>query len=129
MYLPFRNTMQSKIFKAEEILKEHKISHPEFKDIMFFTKDYQKILNSIADDMINSQDYFVQNKVHIPSKGKYKIEDFVVKNPFKINKIKSLAPKNNLEKIEDNSKFNLEKLFSNPITSNMKSENLEYVFS
>ena len=96
MYLPFRNTMQSKIFKAEKILKEHKISQPEFKDIMYFTKDYQKILNSIADDMINSEDYFVQNKVHIPSKGKFKIEDFVVKNPFKINKIESLDPENNL---------------------------------
>ena len=33
MYLPFRNTMQSKIFKAEEILKMHKISQSEFKDI------------------------------------------------------------------------------------------------
>lgn len=127
MYLPFRNTMKSKIFKVEEILKVHKISQPEFKDIMSFTKDYQKILNSIADDMINSEDYFVQNKVHILSKGKYKIEDFVVKNPFKIKKIESLDPENNLEKIEDDTKSNLEKLFFNPIASNMKSEYLEYV--
>ena len=128
MYLPFRNTMQSKIFKAEEILKMHKISQPEFKDIMYFTKDYQKILNSITDDMINSEDYFIQNKVHIPSKGKFKIEDFVVKNPFKITKIESLDPNNNLEKIEDDTKSNLEKLFSNTIASNMKSEYLEFVF-
>ena len=78
--------------------------------------------------MINREDYFVQNKVHIPSKGKYKIEDFVVKNLFKITKIESLDPENNLEKIEDDTKSNLEKLFSNPITSNMKSEYLEFVF-
>ena len=78
--------------------------------------------------MINSEDYFVQNKVHIPSKEKYKIEDFVVKNLFKITKIESLDPENNLEKIEDDTKSNLEKLFSNPITSNMKSEYLEFVF-
>ena len=62
----------------------------------------------------------MQNKTHIPPKGKYKIEDFVVKNSFKITKIKCLDPENNLEKIEDDTKSNFEKLFSNPITSNMK---------
>lgn len=78
--------------------------------------------------MINSEDYFVQNKVHIPSKAKHKIEDFLSKNYFKISKIESLDPENNLQKIEDDTKSNLEKLFSSPITRNMKSEYLEFVF-
>ena len=75
--------MQSKTFSNIELPKKLKISHPEFKEIVKFNKeDYIKILNSINSEIINVHDYFVQNRLHIASKGKYKLEDFIVKNPF-----------------------------------------------
>lgn len=82
-FLAFKSIMQSKTFSNIELPKKLKISQPEFKEIVKFNKeDYIKILNSINSEIINAHDYFVQNRLHIASKGKYKLEDFIVKNPF-----------------------------------------------
>ena len=82
-FLAFKSIMQSKTFSNIEFPKKLKTSQPEFKEIVKFNKeDYIKLLNSINSEIINVHDYFVQNRLHIASKGKYKLEDFSVKNPF-----------------------------------------------
>ena len=110
--------MQSKTFSNTELPKKLKISQPEFKEIVKFNQeDYIKILNSINSEIINVHDYFVQKILHIASKGKYKLEDFIVKNPFIALRGECTNEEYKLDQIDKNTKSALEKIFSNQITS------------
>jgi len=51
-------------------------------------------------EIIPSKEYFVQNRIHIPSKGKYKMEDIKVKNPFLSSIGKCYDPDYSLDKID-----------------------------
>ena len=129
-YLAFKNTMQSKIFKNIDSKTKFKISQPDFKEVVKFQKDeFLKLLNSINNEIINSNDYFVQNRIHISSKEKYKVEDFIIKNPFITSKGECLDEEYNLEIIDKDSKSALEKLFTNQIASEMKLEYIEFIFA
>ena len=122
-FLAFKSTMQSKIYKNIEILKKLKITQPEFKEIVTFSKDdYIKLFNSINSEIINNHEYFAQNRIHIPSKKKYKLEDLMVKNPFITLRGECLNEDYYLEQIDKDKKSTLEKLFTHPITSDMKLE-------
>lgn len=60
--------------------ENRKLFQSEYKEIIKFHKeDYLKMLSSINNVIINKHEYFVQNRIHIPSKGKYKLEDYIVK--------------------------------------------------
>ena len=91
--------------------------NPEYKDnIKFIKDDYIKLLNSIQIDKINSHEYFVQNRRHIDSKGKYKIEDFVIKNPFMTLRGECYDDDEyKIDQIDKDTKSSLENLFPNPI--------------
>ena len=129
-FLAFKTTMQSKIYKNIETTKKIKISQPEFKEIIKFNKDeYTKLLNSINKEFITVNDYFVQNRIHIPSKGKYKLEDLMVKNPFAVLRGLCFNEDYTPDQIDKETKSVLEKLFTNPITSEMKLEYIEFIFS
>ena len=129
-FLAFKNIMQKKIYKNIENPKKAKIMNPEFIEIVKFNKDdYIKILNSINNEKIYVHEYFVQNRRHIDSKGKYKIEDITVKNPFMTLRGECYDEEYKLEKIDQDTKSTLENLFTNKITSEMKLEYIEFIFS
>ena len=129
-FLPFKNIMQSDIYKNFEEIKRMKITQPEFKEIVKFDKeDYFKLLNSINTDIINSREYFVQNRLHIPSKGKYKLEDYIIKNPFSSLRGECFSEDYNLDSISKDTNSALEKIFSHQIASEIKLEYLEFVFT
>ena len=130
LYLPFQNTMKSKVYKNLSQKNNNGKIEIEFLDVIKFKKeDYDKVINSISEDMINSEEYFVQNKFHNSSKEQYKVEDIPVKNAFKTIRCECLNEDYTLEKIDSDTKYAIEKLFSDQITSNMKSEYLEFVFA
>jgi hypothetical protein len=129
-FLPFKNIMQSEVFKALEETKKVKIYQPEFKEIIKFHKDdYLKMLSSINSDIFKTREYFVQNRIHIPSKGKYKLEDFIVKNPFCSLRGECFSEDYNLDTILKETNLALEKIFNNVIASEMKLEYIEFVFT
>ena len=128
-FLAFNSMMQYKLFKNIEAPKRIKMN-PEYKDnIKFIKDDYIKLLNSIQIDKINSHEYFVQNRRHIDSKGKYKIEDFVIKNPYMTLRGECYDDEYKIDQIDKDTKSTLENLFANPITSEMKLEYIEFIFS
>ena len=129
-FLSFKNIMQSKIYQNIEEAKNRKLIKPEFKEIIKFHKDdYMKMLSSINTDIINSHEYFLQNRIHIPSKGKYKLEDIIVKNPFSSLRGECYNEDYNLDNIFKDTNSALEKLFSHQITSEMKLEYIDFVFT
>lgn len=129
-FLPFKNIMQSDIYKNIEEIKRMKITQPECKEIVKFDKeDYFKLLNSINTYIINSREYFVKNRLHIPSKGKYKLEDYIVKNPFSSLRGECFSEDYNLDAISKDTSSSLEKIFSYQIASEIKLEYLEFVFT
>ena len=129
-FLPFKKIMQSDIYKNIEEIKRMKITQPEFKEIVKFDKeDYFKLLNSINTDIINSREYFVQNRLHIPSKGKYKLEDYIIKNPFSSLRGECFSEDYNLDAISKDANSALEKIFFHQIASEIKLEYLEFVFT
>ena len=129
-FISFKNIMQSKLFTVLDHSKNTKILHPEFKEVIKFNKDdFKKILNSINNERINVYDYFVQNRRHIDSKGKYKIEDIPVKNPFMTLRGECYDEEYKLDQIDKDTKSVLESIFTNPIASEMKLEYIEFIFS
>ena len=130
VYESFKNIMQSKNFKSVEPTKKIKLFSPEFKEVIEFKKsDFMQLLESINKEIIGVKDYFVQNRIHIPSKGKYKLEDIKVKNPFSVILGRCRDDEYNNEQIDRDSKSALEKFFSNPIGSEMKLEYIEFIFT
>ena len=130
IYESFKNIMQSKNYKSIESSKKLKSLLPEFKEIVEFKKsDFMQLLDSINKEIIAVKDYFVQNRIHIPSKGKYKLEDIKVKNPFSAILGRCRDDDYNKEQIDKDAKSALEKLFSNPISSEMKLEYIEFIFT
>ena len=98
LIIPFKVVMNSKVFNSNSINEKYKIQQPEFKDIIKFNKDeYSKLLESINSVRINTNDFFVQNRTHKPSKGKYKLEDIIIKNPFLTSKGECINEEYNLE--------------------------------
>ena len=129
-FISFKNIMQSKLFTVLDHSKNTKILHPEFKEVIkFYKDDFKKILNSINNERINVYDYFVQNRRHIDSKGKYKIEDISVKNPFMTLRGECYDEEYKLDQIDKDTKSVLESIFTNPIASEMKLEYIEFIFS
>ena len=125
----FKNVMQSKIYKNIEI-KKSKLTQPEFKQIVEFKKeDFLQLLKSINNEIITVKDYFVQNRIHIPSKGKYKLEEIKIKNPFSAIMGRCSDEDYNQNQIDKESKAALEKLFSNQITSDLKLEYIDFIFT
>ena len=130
IYIPFKNIMLSDIDKMEEPIKKIKVIQPEFKEIVKFSKsNFINLLKSINEEIIKEKNFFVQNRIHIPSKGKYKLEDIKVKNSFLSFKDICYDEEYNLEQIDKDAKSSIEKLFSNPITSEMKLEYIEFIFT
>lgn len=130
IFLSFKNTMQNEIFKEFKEIRKSKIFQPEYKEIIKFHKeDYLKMLSSINNVIINKHEYFVQNRIHIPSKGKYKLEDYIVKNPFCSLRGECYAEDYNLDTIFNETNLALEKIFNNSIASEMKLEYIEFVFT
>lgn len=129
-FLGFKNIMQAKLIKNLEQRIKNKICYqPEFLEVVKFNKDdYIQLINSINMDIINTRNYFVQNKMHIPSTGKYKMEDLIIKNSFLTKKGECSNKDYTSEIIESDTKSRLEKLFSLSITSDMKLEYLEFIF-
>ena len=129
-YQEFQKVMHYKIEKNLEY-KNFKTSQPEFKDVIKFDKEeFMKILSSINAEITSKQShiYFVQNNYHIPSKNKYIIEDFNIKNPFSTFKGECLDKDYNSRKISEDTKSVLEKLFSSNTTTEMKLEYIDFVF-
>ena len=114
-FASFRNVMQTKNVKDIESKK-------------FKKTDFINLLNSINTQINKSNEYFIQNRIHIPSKGKYKLDEFVIKNPFLSLKGECYDEDYNLEQIDNDSRLALEKLFTNPIASEMKLEYIEFIF-
>ena len=131
LYEPFKNIMKFKIYKdIEKINKRNRFAQPLFKEIIQFRKvDFKKLIKSINSEIILSKEYFVQNRIHIPSKGKYQMEDIKVKNPFLSITGKSDDPDYTLDIIDKETKSSLEKLFAREITSEMKLEYIEFIFT
>ena len=129
-YQEFEKVMHYKMNKNLENEK-FKTTHPEFKDVIKFDKEeFMKILSSINSEITSKQShiYFVQNNYHIPSKNKYIIEDFNIKNPFSTFKGECLDNNYNSQAISEDTKSVLEKLFSSNTTTEMKLEYIEFVF-
>ena len=128
-FLSFKSIMQSKVYKSLEEIKKVKIYQPEFKEIVKFHKeDYLKAPSSINSDIFKTRKYFVQNRIYIPSRGKYKLEDFIVKNPFCSLRGEWLSEDYNLDSILKETNLALEKIFNNVIASEMKLEYIEFYF-
>ena len=110
-------------------MKNIKFNNLEFKEIIRFNKEeYIKLLESINSVRINKNDFFVQNRIHIPSKGKYKLEDIIIKNPFLTSKGECINEEYNLEQIDKDTKEKLDKIFIDTMSSEMKLEYLEFIF-
>ena len=131
IYSPFKDIMQSESNKNNNSAKKIKISQPEFKEVVEFEKsDFIRLIQSINEEIGNEKDYFIQNRIHIASKGKYILEDIKVQNPFLVSKSKCCDEEEyNFEKIDVDVKSALEKLFSNSIASEMKLEYIEFIFT
>ena len=130
IYIHLKNVMQIKENQRKELSQRIKMSQPEFKEVIEFKKsDFIHLLESINEEIITIKDYFVQNRIHVASKGKYKLEDIKVKNPFLSLQGKCYDEDYNFDKIDKDSKLAIEKLFSNPITSEMKLEYIEFIFT
>ena len=128
-FLAFRNIMQFDNPDNIEKIKKNNIIQPEYKEIIKFHKDdYLKMINSINTDIINSREYFIQNRYHIPSKGRYKLEDYVIKNPFFSLRGECFSEDYTLDSILNDTNTALEKIFTHPMTSEIKLEYLEFVF-
>ena len=131
LYEPFKNIMQSPIYKnIEKIGNRTRFYQPNFKDTIEFQKDmFQKLIKSINQEPISSEEYFVQNRIHIPSKGKYQMEDIKVKNPFLSTAGKCFSLDYTIDIIDKETKTAIDTLFSDKITSEMKLEYIEFIFS
>ena len=108
LIIPFKEVMNSK--DSNSITEKYKLQQPDFKDIIKFNKeDYIKLLESINSVRIITNEFFVQNGIHKPSKGKYKLEDIIIKNPFLTSKGECINEESYLEQIDKDTKEKLDK--------------------
>ena len=130
-YLSFGRLMKLEFSYSKEKNKiKNIVYNPEYKDNVTFQKDYYiKLLNSIKNYRNNTYDYFVQNKSHIPSKEKYKNEELKINYPYMCNKVECEDEDYPIEQIEKDTKIALDIMFSEPTSSEIKLELLDYIFT